>query len=88
MEPERGCREEGSAQQAGAGPGLPARPALPPGSQMLGCRNRGQPGLPNATTAASLRAGGPRGWGAAPLPRLVSGPGQPELGQGSAPYPC
>ena len=30
MEPERGCREEGSAQQAGAGPGLPAHPALPP----------------------------------------------------------
>ena len=87
MEPERGCWEEGSAQQAEAGPGPPRPPCSPPGSQTLGCRNCGQPGLPNATTAASLRAGGPRGWGAAPLPRLVSGPGQPERGQGSAPYP-
>lgn len=35
---------------------------------MLGCRNCGQPRLPNATTAASLRAwGGPEAGGGSPL---------------------
>ena len=69
MEPETGCREEGSADQAGAGRGLPAPPRSPPGCQMLGCRNCGQPGLPNTTTAASLRAWGAQrlGGGGSPL---------------------
>lgn len=66
------------AQLAGTGPDSP----YPQLADAQGCGSCGQPGLPNATTAASLRAGRAlrlRGLDRAPTPRLAPARKQTEL---------
>lgn len=83
-----GLQGGGFWEQAATGRGRGRSPGFPaPSWQMWGCCNCGQPRLPNATTAASLRAG--RAWrrwgrglgGRGPHAEPTSGPSHAELGQ-------
>ena len=88
MEPD-GLPGGGVSRQGRGRPGAPRPALLSPCCQMLGCRNCGQPGLPNATTAASLRAwGGPEaGGGGSPLTQAGFSPRSARAGSKVSPHP-